>query len=203
MTTPVVTNIITGGATIWKAPVGEALPDEDSIDYGVDWGGNWERVGFTKAPLAMLYEFDVMEVEVEEALASVGRVKTAERLSLETTLAELTAEYLALVAGGGTVTTTAAGVGTVGKEELSVGGSAALAKAIWGFEGKYIDANGVSFPIRVFIWIATAMINGEITFSKKNGEYPGIPLKVDALEDVSQAEGERLWKWLRVTEAGT
>lgn len=200
MADPVVANILAGGAVVWYAPEGESPPDENSVGYGADWGGNWERVGYTKTPLTCAYEFDELDVMVMEHLAPVKRVKTAENLTLETTLAEIEADYLGL-ATSGTVTDTAPDVGQVGKEELNVGGEIDLDVYAWGFEGRYVDANGNEFPVRVFIWRGTAKLNGALEFGKE--DYPGIPLQIKALADASKSKGEELFKFQRVTAAAT
>jgi len=202
MANPTATNILVGGAWVYYAPVGET-PPADSVAYGTAWGGNWARVGFTKEPLSALYEDEQMGVGVEEALTDVKRVKTLENLTLETVLAEVTSTYMNLAVGAGTVTTTAAGAGQVGKDEYAVGGEILLDENAWGFEAMYVSATGVKFPVRVFVWKATSKLNGELAFSKKSGEYPGIALQIMALADTSQNEGLQLFKFQRVTAAAT
>lgn len=199
---PVATNIIVGGATLWNAPVAEAIPSRDSVDYGDDWGGNWERVGFTKAPLTMAYEPEEMDVEVEEALGAIKRVKIKESLMLETVLAEFTSDYLALVTGG-VATTAAAGASTVGYDQVDLGGEVFTPELQWGFEGTYINAAGVKFPVRIFVWKATTIMNGSLSFSNRNGEYPGIPIQIKALQDITKDAGQQLMRMVRVTAAAT
>lgn len=199
---PVVANILKTGAILWYAPVGEAVPDENTVNYGDAWGGNWARVGFTKAPLTMMYEAEEAEVMVEEHLGPLDGFKVGEQLNLETMLAEMAAQYLALATGQDPdtdVTTTAAGVGQVGLEEVSVGDSSVIEKFAWGFEGLFVDANGNQLPVRVFVWKGSAKLNGEMEFSQKSGETPGIPLQIKSYVDPGQAAGERLWKYQRVT----
>lgn len=202
MSTPVVTNIIVGGATVWYAPYGEATPDETTVEYGDVWGGNWDRVGFTKAPLTMAYETSEMEVEVEEETGPLDRLRTSEKATLETVLAELSPEYIALASGQDpttAVTTTAAGAAQRGFSEVGMGTGSALQKFAWGFEGRYQDSAGAFFPVRVFIWKATTEMGGALEFSNKSGNYPGIPLKVKALADPTQAAGEKLFKFQLIT----
>lgn len=200
---PVVTNIITGGAVLWNAPVAEPLPDESTVFVGAAWGGNWERVGFTKAPVTMAYELEEMEVEVEEYLAPLKRIKIKEGAMIETVLAELTSEYLALAFSAGQVTTVAAGVGQRAYDEIGVGGQVFLDEKVWGIEGTYIDAAGDQFPVRLFLWKATTTMNGSLTFSNRNGEYPGIPFQIKTLADPSQPAGQNLFKFQRVTAKAT
>lgn len=199
MANPVVANLLRGPAVVWYAPVGEA-PPADSVAAGVAWGGNWARLGYTKADLEAEYEAEEQEFEVYEELTPVDRNKTAENLTLETTLAEVTSAYLALGTEG-TASTTAPGAGQVGKDELVQGGEAELTKRAWGFEGIYVDSAGTKRPVRVFIWKATSKLNGKLTFGK--AASPGITLQIKALADTSKAVGQKLFKMQRVTAAAT
>jgi len=77
MAAPSVTNIVHTGAWLYNAPVGEANPDETTVAYGAAWGGNWVRVGYTKAPLTMAYESEEADVAVSQAQQIVGRLGCA------------------------------------------------------------------------------------------------------------------------------
>jgi len=199
MGNPTVTNLLAGGAVVWYAPVAEAVP-ADSVAAGTAWGGNWERFGFTKTPLSALYDFEELDMMVQEELTAVKRRKTAENMTLETTLAEVTSDYMALFTSG-TATTTAAGASQVGKDELDVGGEFEIDEYAYGVEGTYTDASGNDFPVRVFIWKATAKLNGALEFGKE--DYPGVPLQIKALVDASKSAGQKLFKLQRVTAAAT
>jgi hypothetical protein len=148
----------------------------------------------------MTYAAEEVDLVVEEALTPVARVKSGETLTLETTLAEITSAYLSLGIGG-TASTTAAGAGQVGKDELVVGGTTTETVRAWGFEGTYRDSSGTSYPLRVFVYRATAIVNGALEFAKAS--YPGIPLQIKALADTSKTVGQQLFKLQRVTAAAT
>lgn len=196
----VVSDIIVSPAVVWYAPYGETVPDPDSVGAGVAWGGNWTQLGYTAAPLSMLYEFDEIDVVIEQSLAPVGRKKTSENLMLETTLAELYLDGLALVAEG-TVSDTAAGASQVGMEEWDLGGEATLTERAWGFEGIYIDEDGDEFTVRLFVHKATARLNGALEFGK--AVQTGVPMQVKALADMSATDGERLFQIQKVLEPAT
>lgn len=196
----IVSDIIVTPATIFTAPVGEAVPDE-TVAYGAAWGGNWTKVGYTNAPLTLGYSFEVVEKEIEQSLARVGAVKSKEELVLNTSLAEFTADVLALMAGAGTKATTAAGASQHGFETLDLGGEFALDALAWGFEGYYYDQDGVEQPVRVFIHIGLADAGGEMEFGK--AAQTGVPLSIKAAADMSQSQGSRLFQMLRVTEEPT
>lgn len=202
MSDPVVTNILKTGAAVYYAPVGEAEPDETTVEYGAAWGGNWARIGYTKEPLAMAYESEEVDIEVEEALASVRRHRIKETAMFETVMSELTAAYLQLAAGGqGTVSTTPAGAAQKAFEEITVGDEAQLDEQAWGFEGLFVDSDGEDQPVRVFVYKATAKVNGNLEFSKKSDDYVGLPLQVNALADVDNSN--QLFKFQRCTADAT
>jgi hypothetical protein len=192
-----VADILHGPVTVNYAPVGEALP-ADSVAVGVAWGGNWKKFGLTKEPLSCNYDFDELDIEVQEALAPVDRVRIKESLVLETVLAEITADNLNLAANG-TVTKTVAGAGQVGKEEVDVGGSGAIAQFAWGFEGTFVTDAGVSFPVRFFLYKGTAKANGALEQGRELS--PGIGIQVKGLADTGKAVGKQLFKWQKVTAA--
>lgn len=194
--TKAICDIFSTPARILKAPVGTSAP-ADSVAAGGGWPAGWVEMGYTAAPLSVSYEFEEDERFIEQSLAPVDRVRTKEALTLETTLAELDLVQVG-IAWAGLVTPTAAGVGQVGKEELDIGDDPVLPKYAWGFEGSYIDEDGATFPIRLFVWKATASAGGKLDFGK---EKPGqTTLKVKALADMTKSAKYRLFKMQRVLE---
>lgn len=200
MGTPEVANVIKSGARLYVAPTGEANPDETSVIYGAAWGGNWERVGFTKTPLTVAYDSEELDIEVEEELAPIRRWRVKENVTLETTLSELIAEYLQLAASNqDTVSETGAGVGQKAYEETGLGGEVVLTEKKWGFEGLFLNASGDEEPVRVFVHKGTAKINGALEFSKKSTDYTGVPIQIKAITDTTQSAGQKLLLFQRVT----
>lgn len=199
MAVETVSNLLKSKATVWFAPYGESLPDETSVAAGASWGGNWAKVGWTKAPLAMRYEYETADMAIEQALGALDRRKTSESAAFETMLAEATALSLALASGMGSsdVTETAAGASQKAFEELEVGNEVVLDKYAVGFEGITYDSSGTEQPVRVFFTRATITINGELTFSQKDDDYTGVPVRIDALADASNSY--KMFKWQRVT----
>lgn len=193
-------DILIGPASIWYAPVGEALPDETSIAYGGDWGGNWAQIAMTLEPVSINRDISTVDVMIEQSTLPVKRAVTEEKVAFETVLAEFTAAHLALGMEG-TTTTTAAGVGQVGYEEVEGGGQPTPTEYAWGIEGKYVNAAGVAFPVRIFIYRGTVVFNGELQFAK--GEASGIPMRIDALADLTKVVGKQLWKIQKVTAAAS
>lgn len=193
----VVSDIILSPATVYKAPVGTALP-ADTVAAGTAWGGSWTKVGWTKEPVKFGYSFETLNAKIEQAIGTLRRFKTDEDLKIETVLAELTADGVLLAWDGGAVTQTAAGAGQPGKETLKLGGKVAMAEAAWGFEGAYVDEDGMTFPIRVLIYKATAEAGGDLEFGRE--DYVGTPLKLAAIQDMAKPVGERLFKLDKILE---
>ncbi|KKM22680.1 hypothetical protein LCGC14_1622880 [marine sediment metagenome] len=182
MGAPSIFQIMKSNAVLWYGPVGETVPDETAVAPGAAWGGNWARLGATKEPLTFLYEDERADVNVEEYLSSVHRFKTSEALTIETVLAEIDADYMALMIGGSVSTTAAAG-GQKGFDSLPVGNDALLTSYAFGFEGIHVDINAVELTLRVFVYRATAKVGGELTFSKREDDYTGVPITIEGLSD--------------------
>jgi len=200
MAIPNVFNILKSGAVVWHAPVGEAFPDPAVIGAGDDWGGNWEQIGATKEAVALKYTTDEAPIEVEEFLGPVRRFRTKEELALETVMAELTGDYLGLAVGA---VSTPAGSGTP-YEELIVGNDVCLDELTWGFEGILCDAACTETPVRFFIPRGTAKLNGDLKFSRRDNDYTGVPLQVNALADVDDVtDPGRMFVFQRVIPAGS
>ena len=147
-------------------------------------------------PLTVNYERELFELEVEQVTLPIKGIITKETVMAETTLGELTAANLRL-AFGGTVTTTAAAVGQVAMEELEAGGATTLPVYTWGFEGLYQTDAGAQYPVRVFIWRGSAVLNGGLEFSKKAAV--GIPLQITAWADTTKVAGKQIIKLQKVT----
>lgn len=189
-----VSDIILTPVQVFYAPVGTAIP-ADTVAVDAAWPTGWVKLGYTNDPLKMSYTFDVVEAEVQESMTAVARKKAKEKVSLETTLAQLSLDQLQL-AFAGAVTNQAASSGVPGKEEMDLGGSSSLPIKMWGFEGSYTDDSGNTFPIRAFVWKATSASGGDLSFG--TDKYVNFPLKIDALADMSKAKGQRLCKIQRI-----
>lgn len=204
MSNPSVVNIEHSGARLYLAPVGEANPDETSIALDAAWGGNWVRVGYTKAPWTQAYTSDEADILVEEEIGPVKRRRVGETLVWETTLAEIAAEYVRLAGSEqDSISTTAAAGGQKGYEETGIGGETILAEKKWGVEMMHVQSDGTEQPIRIFMHKGTATFNGNLEFSKKATEPAGIPVQIKALTDTTQSEGQKFVMFQRVTASAT
>ncbi len=195
-----ITDILITPARVYKAPVGEALPDESTIDYNEAWGGGWVDLGYTLTPVTLNYTREIFELMVEQVNGAVKRRVTGEKAIIETTLAEATPTNIGYAIGG-TVTTTAAGASQVAYQQLDAGGSIILPELAWGLEGLYENASGVQFPLRIFLYKANTILNGPLTFAKAAGL--GVPIQISGLNDISKTVGAQMIAIQRVTAAAT
>jgi len=194
-----VRDIILGSARVLVSPVGTTLP-LSSVAEGGSWPSGWVEIGMTKKALKLMYNFSVKEIEVEQHLTPVARRKVKESLKFETEIAEFDMTKIKYAFDGTYTLVTAPGSGTEGVEEVTVGGNLCVASHQWGFEGEYQDEDcGAAYPLRVFIYKATADGGGELEFSKSDSL--GIPLKIDALVDTTKSKGNRLYKIQKVLPA--
>ena len=198
MSNPTAANILKSKAILYIAPAGETLPDETSIDVDEAWGGNWARVGYTKTPTVLVLEEEQFDVEVQEILMAIDRVAIKQTARFETTLAEVTAEYIALLLGG-TPATTSAGAGQKGYEQLDVVSRFLLTKYVVGLEGSRL-VSGVAQPVRFYFPRCTLMVGGEIEFSQKTSDYSGLPIQISALGNDA---GTAWFQMQRVTAAAS
>ena len=203
MATPNISNLLKSGAIIYRAPwaaTPEPFPDDSLIAEGVDWSGNWVRIGATAAPLTFVYEDERSDANVEEFLGPVDRRRISEMARIETVLAEIDATYLQLLVGG-TVTTTAAGASQTGVDSLPVGNVAKLENCSIGFEGiGYDPTDESSLPLRVYIPRATMTLNGELVFARREEAWVGMPIVIEAM--VNTADGS-LFTFERITAKAT
>ncbi len=195
-----IADILLTGATVWHAPVGEALP-ADSTAYGAALGGNWVSVGYTTSPLTLSIDRELYEVMVEQLSTPVKRSVVKDSAVFESTLAEFTGENLALAFNGGTVTPTSAGAEQVAKTELEWGGSTSLDSYAWCFEGEYKDASNNSFPVRIFVYTGECVLNGQLSFAKN--KEAGIPIQITCQPDTTKDTGKQILKIQKVTGAAT
>lgn len=192
-------DILIAPATVYRAPYGEALPSGDTIDYGEAWGGNWVNVGYTLTPVSVGWTQELFELEVEQETTPVISLRVKQEAMIETTLAELTGANLNLVLDG-VLTTVVAGAGVRGKETVKAGGKTSITNYAWGFEG-FFKLDTVQLPVRVFLYKATANLNGQLQFGKRVAA--GIPLQVKGLTDTTKTAGQRVIEIQKITAKAT
>lgn len=175
--------LLVTAATLYRAPVGETPPDVSAVGYGDAWGGNWIGLGYTLEPLTFSLDTDLVRVRVEQLLSAVRIFRRQEGLVLETTLAELTAENLALALDGAI---------TVGDtyQIIEAGGDFAMREYAWGFEGYRLSDAGDKLAVRFFVHRGVAVLRGPIRMGRATAT--GIPLRIEAVADTTRPAGKQL-----------
>lgn len=184
--------LLVTAATLYRAPVGETPPDVSAVGYGDAWGGNWITLGYTLEPLSFSLDTELVRVRVEQLLSAVRIFRRQEGLVLETTLAELTSENLALALDGAI---------TVGEnyQLIEAGGNFAMQEYAWGFEGRRTTEQGETLAVRFFVHRGVAVLRGAIRFGR--GQATGIPLRIEAVADLTRPAGRQLVEAHIVMEA--
>lgn len=173
---------------IWVAPYGETVP-ADSVAVGTDWGGNWEKLGWTKEGINLIQDQTKAHFKIQQSTMKVDSRILDESVRGETVLALSDPSRLAVVLGRASTdaTDTAAASGQVGKTELSLNANVTQAqKWALGLESNHFVSDGSELPIRIFFPRAELMPNGTLmTFDSSNDDYSGLPMVWDAYADVS------------------
>jgi len=193
-----VANLMASSAEFWISAKGTALPDETSVAAGAAWGAGWTNLGFTSSPLAVGYEIETFDMEVEQVPNIVKQIVTKNTVDLEVTLAEITAANLKYAMGVlGSITTVAAGAAQHGFETLAFGGDVQMPEFQVGLEAVNLDASSNKLVTRLFLYRVTLTMGGKLEFSKKAAA--GIPLKITALADTAKTVGAQIGEFQRVT----
>lgn len=112
-------NVLVGTAKLWTAPALTARP-ADTLAEGADFVSPWTFIGATEEGIRLLVGTETGETRIEESSIAVRIVATSKNVRIRGSLAEDVLESMKLAYGGGTVTTTAAGVGQPAKKVLKL-----------------------------------------------------------------------------------
>lgn len=176
-----VSDVIVSPAYIWYAPVGEALPNANTIGAGTAWGGNWKNLGYTLEPVTVGLEQQSFELYVQQSIAPLRTLRTQIDLMFESVLAELTGQNLQL-ATDGTLVTQVASPTNAAMDTITVKGDKTdVSLYAWGIEGIRVTDLNARVPIRMFIPRGSAILNGQMQFAKDQGV--GIPIQIKSLVD--------------------
>lgn len=133
-------NVITGMAAMYLAPFSSTTPailPADTVALGGTWPTTpqpWTAIGATEDGVTLGFRRNTQDQTVEEQVTPVGVETTDADLRCEVTLSEDTMDVLRISFGGGTVTTTAAATGVIGKKILVL--ATDLTHFALGFEAK-------------------------------------------------------------------
>lgn len=136
-----VTNVTVGEGRLFTAPSGTAYPADDApVNQGVggvllDWTApaGWVAAGATQEGLTLGVVQNTNDIPIEEQSTPARVTITTTEISVSTVLSEDTLETLKLAYGGGTITTTAAATGVIGKKQLVL--AEGVTELALGFDG--------------------------------------------------------------------
>lgn len=118
--------VMAGMAALYLAPYSEASPavlPAETVALGGAWPSSpqpWTPIGATEQGVSMLWRRSTQSLTIEEQLTPVSVETTEIEAKFEAVLAEDTFETVRVAFGGGTVTTTAAASGVIGKKVLDL-----------------------------------------------------------------------------------
>jgi hypothetical protein len=143
------TKVLFGLVAVYTAPSGTAGP-ADTVAIGTAWSAPWVPIGSTDAGITRTLTRNTVDIRIEEQQLPVARVADTSDLTYSFDLAEDTMENEKLAFGGGTITTTAASTGVIGKKTLVL--SETIDQLALGFEGK----NSLGFWRRYIVPIVSS-----------------------------------------------
>lgn len=167
------TNVLVGSATIWIAAADEPMP-ADSVDLGADWAGNWLSPGATDQGVDLTVGRDIQKHMIDEQSTPALITVNTSNIQVDTSFAEDVLTNLKTAYGGGTITTTAAGTGQVGKSTLTLAES--LDTLAVGLEGK----NKAGFWRRIYIPRVISAAEVKTTF-RRSADYRKYPVSLQAI----------------------
>lgn len=146
------TNVLTGQAAgfyqVYNAAVPPVLPARTAT-VGGTWGAPWAPIGATMDGLNFNFKRTMNAIMVEEKRTALQQLTKEALFSFDVELAEDTFKTMQLAYGGGTITTVAAGSGTVGYERFVP--SPEVVQFSFAFETE----NEFGMPRRVLVPIVT------------------------------------------------
>lgn len=161
--------VMAGMVAVYLAPYSTASPaalPAESVALGGAWPSTpqpWAPIGATEQGASFLFRRSTQSLTVEEQLTPVKVETTEVELKVEATLAEDSVETMRTAFGGGTITTTAAGVGQIGKKELEI--QSDLTHFALGMEGQ----NSFGFFRRILIPDIVSIADVEVTNRRAAG----------------------------------
>lgn len=115
-------NVLVGRAYTFTAPEGTAAPADDTpATQFADWTSPWTSIGATQEGVTWGVVQNSNDIPIEEQSTPARITINTTDISIATVLSEDTLETMKLAFGGGTITTTAPGVGQIGKKVLVLG----------------------------------------------------------------------------------
>lgn len=186
-----VANVIAGSGQLFLAPSGTALPALTSLP--VTWT-NFTSPGYTDDGVEFVYTPTFKDITVDEEMAPVQKLLTAEKLEINVKLAETTLQNLVKAIAGASLVE-GAGIST-----LYLGSASSPSQWVLGFQGPAPLANGnATRIIVVYRVIGTAAVTAK--YQRKDKVIYNV--KFEALADSTQSAGQRLCKMIDYNSAGS
>lgn len=136
------------------------LPDQDTVLLNGAWGDGWLELGATMAGLEFDFDRKTKRIMIEEQQTPVAMTTTDTTFQFGLELAQDTLDTMLLAYGGGVITTTPAGTGTVGTRQLQI--SSELTEFSFGFEGE----NEYGFYRRVLVPVVVSVANAKTMYRR-------------------------------------
>jgi hypothetical protein len=184
-------NVIAGSGQMYLAPAGTAVPTLTSLP--ITWTG-FTSPGYTDDGVEFIYSPTFKDINVDEEMAPVKKLLTAEKLEINIKMAETTLLNLQKAIAGSSLTE-GAGVST-----LYLGSAAALQEWVLGFVGPAPVGGGNSTRV-ILCW--RVMPIAAVTFKYQRKDKVVYAVKFEALADSTQAAGQRLAKIIDYNSAGS
>jgi hypothetical protein len=160
-------NVLVGLAAMYFQPyvpaTPPALPADSSALFTV-WPSPWKPIGATTEGLTFGFSRETNNIMIEEQVTPVDVQTTSVNFTMQVTLSEDTLETMILAYGGGSVTTTAAGVGVTGTQQLKI--SSSLSYFSFGFEGK----NNKGYWRRVLVPVVVSVAEAQTIYRRAESQ---------------------------------
>ena len=169
----------------------------DNLGVNDAFPSPWSRFGFTEGPTSFKYNRTEKSVMSNEYLSPVVRFATMEEGTFALTAKEVNPGQMNTAIGVPFKTvSTSPGNGYAGSEQLVLGGEPALKVHMWCLSSTYINAVGVAFPVRLYIWRGTARLMNALAWERE--ETPNMEIEISALADVDRQQGQRMFAYRKL-----
>lgn len=178
-------DLLVGVGTLYIAPSGTAMPAVNATP-----SSTWRELGETDDGVKVSRTQNIEAFSSDQRTGKVKAVRTEEGLTIEANLQKTTLENLADVLNS-SVTTVAAGSGTIGTKTIGMHAGATVSEFAFLFRAFSPYGN---FPAQYYV--PRGYFSGDVEMEYKKDGKTLIPATFEALEDLNAAtEAERFGKY--------
>jgi hypothetical protein len=162
------TKVMVGQAQMYIGPYSSTSPlalPADSVALGGGWPVGWVAAGATEEGVTLAVSRETEDIMIEEQMTPVSVNTTSMNIRVETVLSEDTLEVWKLAFGGGTIVTTAASSGVIGKKTLTIASD--LDNLTLGMEAK----NEFGFFRRMLVPLVVSIADVEIQYRRAQNAH--------------------------------